>query len=124
MAVNSPIDQCLYLSHSDRHPLTFNFQQSKHIAQQMVEHIAALKAEVLAIAQELGLPIDESSVKLHESLFSKEGLLSCKWFKCRADGNVDDDENQTLSIRQLVEATFEALRVRFYEDTVWFAKHK
>jgi hypothetical protein len=130
MTLDSPIDQCLDLSHFDRHPVTFSFQQSKHSAQsietalKMAELIAALKAEVLAIAQELGLPIDESSAKLHESLFSKQGLFSCKWFHDRADGKANDDELQALSIRQLVEATYEAIRVRCYDDTVWFTKHK
>jgi hypothetical protein len=124
MALDSPIDKCLDLSHLDRHPVTFSFQQSKYIALKMAELIAALKAEVLAIAQELGLPIDESSAKLHESLFSKQGLFSCKWFHDRADGKANDDELQTLSIRQLVEATYEAIRVRCYDDTVWFTKHK
>jgi hypothetical protein len=124
MTLDSPIDQCLDLSHFDRHPVTFSFQQSKYIDLKMAELITALKAEVLAIAQELGLPIDESSAKLHESLFSKQGLFSCKWFHDRAEGKANDDELQALSIRQLVEATYEAIRVRCYDDTVWFTKHK
>jgi hypothetical protein len=125
MASDSPIDQCLDLRHFDRHPGTFSFQQSKYIAQKMADLVTTLKAEVLAIAQELGLPIDESSAKLHESLFSKQGLFSCKWFQDSAAGKFDNEaEYQNLSIRQLVEATYEAIRVRCYEDTAWFAKHK
>jgi phage terminase Nu1 subunit (DNA packaging protein) len=124
MAEDSPIGRCTDLSHFDRYPVTFSFQQSKHIAQKMTELVMALKAEVLTIAQELGLPIDESSAKLHESLFSKQGLFSCKWYKDHAAGKANDDELQALSIRQLVEATYEAIRVRCYDDTVWFAKHK
>lgn len=127
MTSDSPIGRCADLSHFDRHPVTFSFQQSKYTAQtvqKMADLVAALQAEVLAIAQELGLPIDESSAKLHESLFSKQGLFSCKWFHDRADGKAIDDELQALSIRQLVESTYEAIRVRCYDDAVWFAKHK
>lgn len=59
---------------------------------------------------------------LHLTLFSPDGMMSCKWLKSYNPPVID--ASALAAINSQLSEHLDTLRVRFYEDKTWFSSNR